>query len=97
MRSLPVEEPPGDAGKEEEGGLAEQDERHPLVVGDHLARVLGARHVALKRYVVCIRDPANRVGVLLKQDVTSAHRLTNQWTPGRDVSTSSDQSVDTRT
>jgi 8-oxo-dGTP pyrophosphatase MutT (NUDIX family) len=62
-----VEEAPDDTGHEEQPGLAEEDERDPLVVADHLAGVLHQRHGPLEWHIVSVAHPADCIGVILKK------------------------------
>ena len=61
-------EAPEQTRDESEQSLEEQDQRHPLVVADHLTvlllRELLAGDGLLHRQVVGVRDPADRVGVV---------------------------------
>ena len=60
----PVEEAPEEAGQEGAERLTEQDERHPLVVGDHPARLVRLRQSVLHRHVVGAAHPTDGVGVV---------------------------------
>ena len=63
---MSVERAPDDARHVEEERLKQQDHRHPLVVGDHMALVglVLARDVLLEWKVVGVAHPAVVVGVL---------------------------------
>ena len=63
--------PPHNTRHEEEPGLTEEDERHPLVVRDHLTGFIRHRHRTLEWHVVCVAHPAHCICVILKVDCIS--------------------------
>ena len=59
-----TEEPPDQTRTEEEYWLEEEDEGHPLVVGDRPSRLVGQGHRLLEGNVVGVVDPADGVRVV---------------------------------